>query len=59
VRSGNSQRNADGTTVPIPNYTLTDPNLNDSNVYKGPVNFIVSAKNHSTSRITRSTCSTR
>jgi outer membrane receptor for monomeric catechols len=48
VRSGNSQRNADGTTVTIPNYTVTDPNLNTSNVYKGPVNFIVSAKNHST-----------
>jgi catecholate siderophore receptor len=48
VRSGNSQRNANGTTVTIPNYTLTDPNLNTSNVYKGPVNFIVAARNHST-----------
>jgi len=48
VRSGNSQRNANGTTVTIPPYSVTDPNLNGANVYKGPVNFIVSAKNHST-----------
>ncbi|WP_404337001.1 TonB-dependent receptor [Sphingomonas sp. MMS12-HWE2-04] len=48
VRSGNSQRNADGTTVVIPPYAWNDPNPNDRNVYSGPVNFIVSAKNHST-----------
>lgn len=47
VRSGNSQRNANGTAFVVPNYTLTDPNLNASNVYKGPVNFIASARNHS------------
>jgi catecholate siderophore receptor len=46
--SGNSQRNANGTTVTIPNYTLTDPNLNTSNVYKGPVNFIVGSRGHAT-----------
>jgi catecholate siderophore receptor len=48
LRSGNSQRNANGTTVTIPNYTLTDPNLNQSNVYSGPVNFIVGTKSRST-----------
>jgi len=48
LRSGNSQRNANGTTVTIPPYTTADPNLNDSNVYKGPVNFIVGTKSHST-----------
>lgn len=47
VRSGNSQRNANGTTVTIPAYAYNDPNLNDRNVYTGPVNFIVSAKSHS------------
>lgn len=46
VRSGNSQRNANGTAVTIPNYAWNDPNLNDRNVYTGPVNFIVAAKNH-------------
>lgn len=47
VRSGNSQRNANGTTVTIPAYAWNDPNLNDRNVYTGPVNFIVSARSHS------------
>jgi catecholate siderophore receptor len=48
LRSGNSQRNANGTAVTIPPYSVTDPNQNTANVYKGPVNFIVSSKGHST-----------
>lgn len=47
VRSGNSQRNANGTAVTIPAYAWNDPNLNNRNVYSGPVNFIVSARSHS------------
>ena len=48
VRSGNSQRNSDGTTVAIPNYAWNDPNIGNRNVYTGPVNFIASARNHAT-----------
>jgi len=48
VRSGNSQRNANGTAVTIPPYAWNDPNLNNRNVYTGPVNFIASARNHAT-----------
>jgi catecholate siderophore receptor len=47
VRSGNSQRNANGTAVTIPAYAWNDPNLNNRNVDSGPVNFIVSARSHS------------
>lgn len=47
LRSGNSQRNADGTAVTIPPYAWNDPNLNNRNVYSGPVNFIVGSRSHS------------
>ncbi|MDQ0249463.1 catecholate siderophore receptor [Sphingomonas kyeonggiensis] len=46
LRSGNSQRAANGATVTIPPYAWNDPNLNDRNVYSGPVNFIVGSRSH-------------
>lgn len=42
LSSGNSQRNADGSTVTIPAYNLLDPN--QDNTYNGPVNFIVGTR---------------
>lgn len=42
LASGNSQRNADGSTVAIPAYNLYNPGLN--NTYTGPTNFVVGSR---------------
>ena len=58
ARTGNSQRAANGTVPVIPLINIANPNIivqgpanaagYGNNVYTGPVNFLVSAVNHST-----------